>query len=68
MSPHLVCVGGEDHALRIPFLMELRERGFRVSAISTGDDAPFLRHGIAHRRYGFDRFASGSGEAGTVRT
>ncbi|RWM07744.1 MAG: glycosyltransferase family 4 protein [Mesorhizobium sp.] len=68
MSPHLVCVGGEDHALRIPFLMELRERGFRVTAISSGEETPFLRHGIAHRSYGFDRFATGSGKAGTVRT
>ncbi|UCI07409.1 glycosyltransferase family 4 protein [Mesorhizobium sp. B1-1-8] len=67
MSPHLVCVGGEDHALRIPFLMEVRERGFRVSAISSGDEAPFRRHGIAHTRYGFDRFASGSGRPGAIR-
>ena len=67
MNPHLVCVGGEDHALRIPFLMSLRERGFRVTAVSSGGEAAFLRHGIAHRRYGFDRFASGSGERGAIR-
>ncbi|RWB67636.1 glycosyltransferase family 4 protein [Mesorhizobium sp.] len=68
MRPHLVCVGGEDHALRIPFLEELRDRGFQVTAVSSGDEAPFLRHDIAHRSYGFDRFATGSGKAGTVRT
>ncbi|MET3580495.1 glycosyltransferase involved in cell wall biosynthesis [Mesorhizobium robiniae] len=68
MNPHLVCVGGEDHALRIPFLMSLRERGFRVTAVSSGDDAAFLRHGIPHRGYGFDRFTSGSGEWSAVRT
>lgn len=68
MNPHLVCVGGEDHALRIPFLMSLRERGFRVTAVSSGGEAAFLRHGIAHRRYGFDRFANGSGERGAIRT
>jgi glycosyltransferase involved in cell wall biosynthesis len=67
MNPHLACVGGEDHALRIPFLMSLRERGFRVTAVSTGDETAFSRHGIPHRRYGFDRFASGSGERGAVR-
>ncbi|MER8732573.1 glycosyltransferase [Mesorhizobium sp. M0018] len=67
MNPHLVCVGGEDHALRIPFLMSLRESGFRVTAVSTGDEAAFLRHGIPHRRYGFDRFASGTGEWTAVR-
>lgn len=68
MNPHLVCIGGEDHALRISFLMELRERGFRVTAVSTGDEALFLRHGIPHRRYEFNRFANGSGKAGTIRT
>ncbi|CDX43470.1 Glycosyl transferase group 1 [Mesorhizobium sp. SOD10] len=67
MKPHLVCVGGEDHALRIPFLMEVRERGFQITAVSTCDGASFLRHGIAHRRYGFDRFSNGSGKAGTIR-
>jgi len=60
-------VGGEDHALRIPFLMSLREKGFRVTAVSTGDEAAFLRHGIPHRRYGFNRFDSGSGGWGAIR-
>lgn len=69
MNPHLVCVGGEDHALRIPFLISLRERGFRVTAVSSGGETAFSRHGIPHHRYGFDRFASGgSGEWGAIRT
>ncbi|TIU15505.1 MAG: glycosyltransferase family 4 protein, partial [Mesorhizobium sp.] len=67
MNPHLMCVGGEDHALRIPFLMSLRERGFRVTAVSSGAEAAFLRHGIPHRSYGFDRFASSSGGWGAIR-
>ncbi|TIQ91411.1 MAG: glycosyltransferase family 4 protein, partial [Mesorhizobium sp.] len=67
MNPHLVCVGGEDHALRIPFLVSLRERGFRVTAVSSGGEAAFSRHGVAHRRYGFDRFANGSEEWGAIR-
>jgi len=33
----LLCIGGEDHALRIPFLLALRDRGFRVSAAATAD-------------------------------
>lgn len=66
MNPHLVCVGGEDHAFRIPFLLSLRERGFRVTAVSSGGDAAFLQHRIPHHRYGFDRFSSGSG--GAIRT
>ncbi|MER8387634.1 glycosyltransferase family 4 protein [Mesorhizobium sp. M0166] len=68
MNPHLVCVGGEDHALRIPFLMSLREKGFRVTAVSSGGEAAFLRHGIPHRSYGFDRFSSSSGEWAAIST
>ncbi|WP_214473687.1 glycosyltransferase family 4 protein [Mesorhizobium sp. dw_380] len=67
MNPHLVCVGGEDHLLRTPFLLSLRERGFRVTAVSSGDGAAFAPHGIAHHRLNFDRFASGSAEWGTLR-
>ncbi|CDX46520.1 Glycosyl transferase group 1 [Mesorhizobium sp. ORS 3359] len=68
MKPHLVCVGGEDHALRVPFFMELRERGFQITAVSTCDGASFRRYAISHRRYEFDRFSSGSGKAGAIRT
>ncbi|RUV35232.1 glycosyltransferase family 4 protein [Mesorhizobium sp. M7A.F.Ca.MR.148.00.0.0] len=68
MNPHLVCVGGEDHALRVPFLIALREKGFRVTAVSSGSPVPFLRHDISHHRFSFDRFASGGGEWRTLRT
>jgi glycosyltransferase involved in cell wall biosynthesis len=57
MKPHVLCVGGEDHALRIPFLEALRRRGFQVSAAGTGDSAPFAAAGIDYRRYAFDRFS-----------
>jgi glycosyltransferase involved in cell wall biosynthesis len=66
MKPHIVCVGGEDHPLRIPFLLALQERQFRVTAVSTGDGAPFARVGIDHRSYHFDRFSSGGGDWGVV--
>ncbi|TGP44363.1 glycosyltransferase family 1 protein [bacterium M00.F.Ca.ET.230.01.1.1] len=66
MNPHLVCVGGEDHAFRIPFLLSLRQKGFQVTAVSSGPDTAFSQHDIPHHRYGFDRFSSGSG--GAVRT
>lgn len=66
MNPHLVCVGGEDHAFRIPFLLSLRQKGFQVTAVSSGPDTAFLQHDIPHHRYGFDRFSSGGG--GAVRT
>ena len=67
MSPHLVCVGGEDHSLRIPFLLALRERGFRVTAVSSSDGVAFSPHHIPHHRLRFDRFASGDGEWGAVK-
>ncbi|QPC91654.1 glycosyltransferase [Mesorhizobium sp. INR15] len=68
MNPHLVCVGGEDHPLRIAFLTALRDRGFQVTAVSSGDGAAFLPHGIPHHRFGFDRFASGSGDWSALRS
>src|SRR5436190_681522 len=59
MNPHLVCIGGEDHRLRIPFLLSLRERSFGLTAISSDDRTAFSRHGIPHHRIEFDRFAIG---------
>lgn len=54
--PHLLCIGGEDHALRIPFLLALRDRGFRVSAAGTGDCGPFAQAGLDYYRFHFSRF------------
>jgi glycosyltransferase involved in cell wall biosynthesis len=62
MKPHIVCVGGEDHPLRIPYLLALQQRRFRVTAVSTGDGSPFDNAGIAHHSYRFDRFSSGSND------
>jgi glycosyltransferase involved in cell wall biosynthesis len=56
MSPHLLYISGEDHHLRIPFMLALREQGFRVTAVGTGDPDPFVRVGLAYRAYRFDRF------------
>lgn len=56
MTPHLLCIGGEDHLLRIPFLLALRKRGFRITAAGTGDPTPFSRADIAYRPYQFNRF------------
>jgi glycosyltransferase involved in cell wall biosynthesis len=56
LRPHVLCIGGEDHALRIPFLLALRERGLRVSAASSDDPAPFLRAGIDYHSVHFARF------------
>lgn len=54
--PSVLVVGGEDHALRIPFLVELRRRGFAVAAAGTGDPSSFLESGIPYFAYRFDRF------------
>ncbi|HEV2159869.1 glycosyltransferase [Bradyrhizobium sp.] len=56
MALHLLCVGGEDHALRIPFLAALQNRGLRVSAAGTGAVSAFAKNGIPYHRYQFDRF------------
>lgn len=58
MTPHMLCIGGEDHALRIPFLLALRECGFRVSAAATADPAPFVKAGIDYHPFRFERFVS----------
>lgn len=58
MTPHVLCIGGEDHALRIPFLLALQERGFRVSAAATADPEPFASAGIEYHPFHFDRFVA----------
>jgi glycosyltransferase involved in cell wall biosynthesis len=67
MNPHLVCVGGVDHPLRIPFLLALRERGFRITAVSSEAGTAFSPHDIPHRQFAFDRFSSGGGTWGAIR-
>lgn len=56
VRPHLLCIGGEDHSLRIPFLLALRDRGFRVSAAGTGDCGPFAQAGLDYYPFHFSRF------------
>lgn len=55
-TPDLLLVGGEDHALRIPFLLALRAHGFRVAAAGTGDPAPFAQAGVDYTPFRFGRF------------
>jgi glycosyltransferase involved in cell wall biosynthesis len=56
--PHLLCIGGEDHHLRIPFLLALCNRGIKVTAAGTGDGSPFARAGIDYHSFDFDRFVN----------
>ena len=58
MTLHVLCVGGEDHNLRIPFLSALQSRGFRVTAAGTGSAAAFSASGIEHHGYDFNRFGA----------
>jgi glycosyltransferase involved in cell wall biosynthesis len=56
VRPHLLCIGGVDHSLRIPFLLALRDKGFRISAAGTGDPAPFAQAGLDYHPFHFSRF------------
>ncbi|MGQ2906515.1 MAG: glycosyltransferase [Aliihoeflea sp.] len=56
MKTHVLYVGGEDHNLRIPFILAMRDRGFRVSAAGSGDAAPFEAVGITFHPFRFHRF------------
>jgi glycosyltransferase involved in cell wall biosynthesis len=68
VNAHLLMVGGEDHDLRIPFLLALRRRGFRISAAGTGDPAPFQRAGLDFHRFRFDRSANPLADLGSLRS
>jgi glycosyltransferase involved in cell wall biosynthesis len=68
LSPHLLCIGGEDHDLRIPFMLALGARGFRVTAAGTGDPAPFKRVGLDYRAFTFDRFINPLADWAAIRT
>lgn len=57
-APRLLVVGGEDHELRVPFLLELRKRGFEVAAAGTGDPGAFSKNEIAYFPYRFDRLVN----------
>ncbi len=58
MTPHILYIGGEDHDLRIPFMLLLRKRGFRVTAAGSGDPTPFIQAGLDFRRFTFERFVN----------
>lgn len=58
MTGHLLCIGGEDHHLRIPFLLRLQDQGFRVSAAGTAPASHFSGTGIPYYPIAFSRFVS----------
>jgi glycosyltransferase involved in cell wall biosynthesis len=67
VRPHVLCVGGEDHQLRIPFLLEMVRAGARVSAAGTAEPAPFTRAGLDYWPIQFNRFISPGADRATIR-
>ncbi len=67
MSPHVLILGGEDHRLRIPFIIECKKRGFQVTAAGTEEAAPFEKANISYHRYAFDRFVNPLADLTAIR-
>jgi glycosyltransferase involved in cell wall biosynthesis len=68
LSPHLLCIGGEDHHLRIPFLLALGDRGMKVTAAGTGDGVPFACAGLDYHSFSFDRFVNPLADWTAIKT
>jgi glycosyltransferase involved in cell wall biosynthesis len=68
LSLHLLYISGEDHHLRIPFMLALREQGFQVTAAGTGDAAPFERGGLDYRPFRFDRFVNPLADLAAIKS
>jgi glycosyltransferase involved in cell wall biosynthesis len=68
LSPHLLCIGGEDHHLRIPFLLALGDRGMKVTAAGTGDGVPFACAGLDYHSFCFDRFVNPLADWTAIKT
>lgn len=67
MQPHILYVGGEDHNFRIPFLLAMKERGIRVTATGSGDEAPFRKVGLDFVPFKFDRFISPAADWASIQ-
>ncbi|MGE0055975.1 MAG: glycosyltransferase [Hyphomicrobium sp.] len=67
MQPHVLYVGGEDHHFRIPFILAMKERGFRVTATGSGDERPFHKAGIDFVPFAFSRFIAPVSDYRSIR-
>ena len=56
MTVNVLLVGGEDHHLRIPFMLALRDRGFKLTVAARCDPEPFVRATFDFRGFQFNRF------------
>lgn len=61
-------VGGEDVFFRIPLLLRLRRRGFRVAAAGSCDGRQFAEAGIPYWRYPLDRWINPLADLRSYRT
>jgi glycosyltransferase involved in cell wall biosynthesis len=68
VTPHLLYVGGEDHHLRIPFMLAVRNCGFRVTAAGSGDRAPFSKVDLDFCPFRFDRFMNAFSDWTALKT
>ena len=68
MTPHLLYVGGEDHNLRIPFMLAMRDQGFQVTAAGSGGFRSFQRAGLDFRPFRLNRFISPLSDWTTLKT
>lgn len=66
VSPHVLYIGGEDHHLRIPAMLALRNHGFRISAAASGASEPFTREGFRFYPFQLERFLNPRADWGTL--
>jgi glycosyltransferase involved in cell wall biosynthesis len=55
-SPTVWHIGADDVRMRIPLLLELRNRGFYMGAVGSEEGHAFLQHDIPYWRYSLDRW------------
>jgi glycosyltransferase involved in cell wall biosynthesis len=67
VGAHLLFIGGEDHHLRLPFMLALKARGYRVTAAASCAPGPFVRAGVDFRPIQFDRFVSPRRDLASLR-
>lgn len=68
LTPHVLYVGGSDHHLRIPFMLAIRNCGFRVTAAGSGDRTPFDKVGLDYFLFRFDRFMNPFSDWAALKT
>ncbi|HEX9426315.1 MAG TPA: glycosyltransferase family 4 protein [Candidatus Polarisedimenticolia bacterium] len=56
MKPiRIFCVAGDDARLRLPLILDLRRRGFDVTAVGSDDPRPFVESNVPYHRYSLTR-------------